>query len=221
MIIQAAIFDIDGTLLNSVDLHAEAWRLALRHFGKIVPTRIIRTQIGKGGDQLLPVFLGPDEQRAFGAELIEYRGKVWTRDFMSLVKPFPRVPELLATLRARGVRVALASSCKKPELDHYKKLLKIDDLVQADASADDAARSKPHPDIFQAAVARAGVARSRSIAIGDTPYDAEAARKAGLTAIGVLCGGFPEESLRVAGCAAIYRNPAVLLAEIDTWIGLA
>ncbi len=215
--IDAAIFDIDGTLLDSVDLHTEAWRLTFRHFGKIVPGWRIREQIGKGGDQLLPVFLGPDEIRAFGPDMTRYRGELWKRDFMSRVKPFPRVPELFETLRERGILTALASSSRKSELEHYKKLLGIEALLRADASADDTARSKPHPDIFETALRNLAAPPSRVVAVGDTPYDAEAALKAGIRTVGVLCGGFSRESLSGAGCFAIFRNPAQLLANLECW----
>ncbi|HVW86047.1 MAG TPA: HAD family hydrolase [Bryobacteraceae bacterium] len=215
---KAAIFDIDGTLLDSVDMHAEAWRRAFREFGKIIPASRIRTQIGKGGDQLLPVFLGQDEQLAFAEELKNYRADLWKRDFMSEVKPFPHVRELFIALRDRRIRLALASSSKKDELEYYKRVLRIDDLIEANTSADDAERSKPHPDIFQAALARTGVRAEETIAVGDTPYDAQSAGGAGIRTVGVLCGGFAAAILRDAGCAAIYRNPAALMGSMDGWV---
>ncbi|MBV8820669.1 MAG: HAD family hydrolase, partial [Acidobacteriaceae bacterium] len=107
------------------------------------------------------------------------------------------------------------------ELDYYKRVLQIEDLLDADTSGDEAKRSKPQPDIFQAALVRTGSDPGYSLVVGDTPYDAEAAGKAGMRTIGVLCGGFPEPWLRDAGCIAIYRDPADLMAHLDHWLQLA
>jgi HAD superfamily hydrolase (TIGR01509 family) len=133
------------------------------------------------------------------------------------VRPFPKVRELFKELLRRGVRIALASSAKKDELETYKKLVHIEDLVQAETSADDARRSKPHPDIFQAALNRLGkdIELARTFVVGDSPWDAIAAHRLGVRTIGVLCGGFPEQDLRQAGCIAIYRDPADLLQHLD------
>ena len=214
--IKAAIFDIDGTLVDSVDLHARAWQEAFRHYGREIPFPEIRHQIGKGGDQLMPVFFSPEELDKFGEEMEKHRGYIYKRDYLPLVRAFPRVRELFERLRQDGTRLALASSAKEDELAAYKKLARIEDLVEEQTSADDAEKSKPHPDIFEAALAQLGDVRpSEAIVIGDTPYDAEAARKAGLPTIGVLCGGFPEAELRAAGCRPIYRDVSDLLAHYE------
>jgi HAD superfamily hydrolase (TIGR01549 family) len=216
-VIKAVIFDIDGTLVDSVDLHARAWQEALAHFGKQVEYERVRSQIGKGGDQLMPVFLSEEELERFGEELEEYRGELFKREYMPRVKGFPAVRELFQRIEREGLRIALASSAKGDELKTYKKIARIEDLVEEETSSDDADKSKPHPDIFEAALERLGdVEPSEAIVVGDTPYDAEAAGKAGLKTIGLLCGGFPEEDLRAAGCVQIYRDPADLLARFDT-----
>ena len=215
--VKAVIFDIDGTLVDSVDLHARAWQEAFAHFGKQFPFDKIRYQIGKGGDQLLPVFLSESEIEEFGDELSEYRGELFKREYMPRVVAFPSVRELFERIRRDGKSIALASSAKKEELKEYKRIANIEDLVEDEASADDAEKSKPHPDIFEAALAELGdVQPSEAIVVGDTPYDAEAAGKAGLKTIGLLAGGFPEEDLRAAGCVRIYRDAAELLANYDT-----
>ena len=117
---------------------------------------------------------------------------------------------------ADGIAIALASSAKAEELQLYKKLTGVGDLIQAETSSDDAERSKPHPDIFVAAMERLDHPDPADVlVVGDTPYDAEAAGKAGLRTIGMLCGGFSEECLRDAGCIAVYRSPADLLARYD------
>jgi HAD superfamily hydrolase (TIGR01549 family) len=215
-VIKAVIFDVDGTLVDSVDLHARAWQEALAHFGKHFDFERVRYQIGKGGDQLMPVFLTQDELDEFGEELEKYRGELFKREYLSRVKAFPKVRDLFQRVKDEGLQIALASSAKADELKTYKKIANIEDLVEEETSSDDAEKSKPHPDIFEAALSRLDDTHpSETIVVGDTPYDAEAAGKAGLQTIGLLSGGFPEEDLRAAGCARIYRNPADLLANYD------
>ena len=214
--VKAVIFDVDGTLVDSVDLHAKAWQDAFHDFGHAIGFDEIRGQIGKGGDQLMPVFLPPEELDAKGEELEKHRGEILKQRYLPQVQAFPGVRELFHRLKAEGVRVVLASSAKADELAFYKKVAAIEDLLDAETSSDDAEKSKPHPDIFEAALSRLdGIDRRDVIVVGDTPYDAEAAGKAGLRTVGVLCGGFPEGDLRQAGCIAIYRSPADLLAQYD------
>ena len=214
---QAAIFDIDGTLLDSVDQHAEAWRIVFEQHGKNIPFPDIRSQIGKGGDQLLPVFFSEEEIEEYGEKMETERGKLFKKNFLSNVKPFPGVCPLFERMKRDGLRLALASSAKKDELKHYAKLLEIDDLIELGTSSDDAEKSKPHPDIFQAAMKKLGdVPAEAALVIGDTPYDAEAAGKIGLKTVGFLCGGFPESDLRKAGIIALYQDPADLLRQYDS-----
>jgi HAD superfamily hydrolase (TIGR01549 family) len=211
--IEAVIFDIDGTLVDSVDLHARAWHEALQHFGHDCPYQQVRHEIGKGGDQLLPDLLPPTVVNSQGEEIKEYRSELFKRKYLSEVRAFPKVRELFERIRADGKMVALASSAKSDEIEIYKKIANIEGLVDVEASADDAEKSKPHPDIFDATLERlGGINPSGVIVVGDTPHDAQAASKARLLTIGVLCGGFPEDELRAAGCIAIYRDPAALLA---------
>ena len=210
--IVAVIFDIDGTLVDSVDLHAEAWRLSFARFGKKVTFAEVRRQIGKGGDQLMPVFLSRQELGDFGDELEQYRGDLFKKEFLPRVKPFPCVRQLFERIREDDKRIALASSAKGNELKTYKSIADIEDLVETETSSDDAEKSKPYPDIFQAAVARLGdVSVDNVLVVGDTIYDAEAAGKANLRIVGVMCGGWSGEDLQQAGCIAVYRDPADLL----------
>lgn len=217
--IKAVIFDVDGTLIDSVDLHARAWVEAFAHFGVTVPHDAARRQIGKGGDQLLPVFLDPERVAHQGEAIEAYRSKLFKDEYLAQVRPFPGVRALFERLRAAGKTIALASSGKAEEIEHYKTLLTIEDLVDVATTSDDAERSKPHPDIFEAALGKlAPITASQALIVGDTPYDAEAANKAGIAMIGVLCGGFPEADLGAAGCIAIYRDPQDLL---DGYVGSA
>jgi len=214
---KAAIFDVDGTLIDSVDLHTKAWQDAFRDYGHEIGFDDIRSQIGKGGDQLMPVFLSKEELDAKGEELEKHRGQVLKERYLPQIKPFPMVRELLERIQADGTRVALASSAKQDELQTYKEAAHIEDLLEAETSSDDAESSKPDPDIFLAALKHlGGVPADQAIVIGDTPYDAEAAGKAGLRTIGLLCGGWSETDLKKAGCIATYKDPADLLAQYDS-----
>jgi HAD superfamily hydrolase (TIGR01509 family) len=217
---KAAIFDIDGTLLDSVDLHALAWQEAMLKFGHDVSFEQARSQIGKGGDKLIPVFLSEDEQRDHGKELEEWRSKRFKTEFLPLLRPFSAVPDLLRRVRDAGLQVAIASSAKKDELGKYLEIARIADLVHVTTSSDDAEESKPAPDIFEVALEKLGIEGADAVAIGDTPYDAAAAGKAKIATIGVLCGGFTENSLRQAGCLEIYPGPATLFARFgDSLLG--
>jgi HAD superfamily hydrolase (TIGR01549 family) len=209
---RAVIFDIDGTLLDSVDLHARAWVEAFAHFGVETDAAKVRSQIGKGGDELMPVFLPSERIEREGEKIESYRSDLFKNKYLPEVRPFPAVRPLFQRIRAADLKIALASSGKGPEVERYQEILGIADLVDVVTSSDDADRSKPHPDIFEAAAKKLeGFGKDEMIVIGDTPYDAEAASKAGLRTIGVLCGGFPEADLSGAGCVAIYRDPQDLL----------
>ena len=155
--IRAVIFDIDGTLLDSVDAHARAWVDAFAHFGKSVPFDQARSQIGKGGDQLLPVFLSKEEIDRFGGALETWRGEHFKRAYLPAVRPFPQVRALFECILESGKKIALASSAKGDELGKYREIAGISDLVgdEQSTSSADAARSKPHPDIFVAALEKA------------------------------------------------------------------
>ena len=214
--LKAVIFDVDGTLVDSVDIHAQAWVDAFKEFGHEIEFAAVRGQIGKGGDQLMPVFLSKEELDERGEELNERRGKILKERYLSTIKPFADVRALFERIKADGIRIALASSAKADELETYKKIANIEGLTHVETSSDDAEASKPEPDIFEAAMSKLGdVEPDEVIVVGDTPYDAEAAAKAGLRTIGVLCGGFSENSLREAGCVAIYEGPTDLLAQYD------
>ena len=213
---EAIIFDIDGTLLDSVDFHAEAWRQAFLHFGRDIPFADLRSQIGKGGDQLLPEFLSEREVDLVGKVIEKTRGEIFKREFLERVRPFLGVKALFERIRRDGLKIALASSSKQQEVAHYAKLLDIEDLIETGTSTDDAKKSKPEPDIFEAALEKLGDPAARKcVVIGDTPYDAEAAKKAGIKTIGVLCGGFPVEDLKKAGAVAIFQDPEDLLRRYD------
>jgi HAD superfamily hydrolase (TIGR01509 family) len=210
-VIRGVIFDLDGTLVDSNELHVLAWHDTFRHFHKDIPLEELRKQIGKGGDQYLPEFLNEKEMREFGDEADKYRGQVFKKNYLQHVKPFPKVRELFERLRADGKKIALASSGKETEVQHYAKLLRVEGLFDSMTTVDQVAQSKPKADVFIAALNLLGVSPGEAVAIGDTPYDVAAAKKIDLRVVGVLCGGFPEQALRDEGAVAIFRDPADLL----------
>ena len=209
------IFDIDGTLVDSNDLHVESWDRAFRHFGKSFPIEALREQIGKGTDQYLPEFLTPDEIQRFGKQLDEYRSKIFREDYLPKVKPFPGVKALFEHIHDDGKKIVLASSGKQKDTDYYIDLLKVGHLIEGCISGDEAGRSKPAPDIFLEAIDKFQLSRNATLVVGDTRWDVAAAARAGLQTIGVTCGGSDPNILRAAGAVAVYQDPADLLANYD------
>ena len=209
---KAVIFDVDGTLVDSNELHVAAWREVFQRYGKDVDPAALRKQMGKGGDQLMPVFWSKAELEKFGEEMQAQRVELFMRKYLPLCRPFPGVRPLFERLKRAGVQIALASSAKEPELEHHLEALGIGDLVDAATSADDAEYSKPCPDIYQAALSRLpATAPEEAIVVGDSPYDAQAAARAGMRCVGVLTGGFSERELVGAGAVAVYEQVADLV----------
>jgi HAD superfamily hydrolase (TIGR01509 family) len=215
---KAVIFDVDGTLVDSGDLHIEAWREAFAHYGIALTYDDVHAQLGKGGDQLIPAFCSKEDVDKFGEDLEKLRIEIFTRDYLPQVRPFPGVRELFECLRDDGLQIALATSSKESELETYLEILGVGDLVTDSTSADDAAHSKPYPDIFEAALGRLDkVFANEALVVGDTPYDAIAAARAGMKTIAVLSGGFQEEVLRDAGAIGIYVDVPDLLTHYGEW----
>lgn len=220
--IGAVLFDVDGTLVDSNDLHAEAWRQAFRHFGVDLPFDEVRAQIGKGGDNLIPALLPDDLLAGCRKDIEAYRSDLFQQHFLPQAKPFPGVRPLFERVYADGIRIVLATSSKRAELHFHRALIGCEDLIFATTSKDDVEHSKPCPDIFEAALRRvAPLTRQEVVVVGDSPWDIEAARTVGLTAIGVLCGGFEREKLIEAGAAAVHNGPEDLLAAYPDWLRAA
>jgi HAD superfamily hydrolase (TIGR01509 family) len=212
---KAVIFDIDGTLIDSVDLHAKAWQDSFANFGVKVSFTDVRNQIGKGGDQLVPTFLSKKQINEFGEELQEWRGEHFKNTYIGEVRPFHDSNRLLNRVKKSGKLIAVGSSAKKDELDYYLQLLNAKALFDVISSADDVDKSKPNPDIFEVVLSKLQTSTSETIVVGDSPYDAEAATKIGLPTIGFLSGGFPKEWLTSAGAIKIYKGPTELLEKYD------
>jgi membrane protein len=212
--IKAVLFDIDGTLIDSNRLHVEAWVQAFADAGHVIDREAIAAQIGKGADNLVPALL-PDADEAAAEALGEAHGAIFTGRFIAEARPFPDAAALLRRVHADGRIVVLASSASRQELDHYVELLGVGDIVAAGTSSDDVEATKPAPDIFAVALKKAGVRGDEAVAVGDTPYDAIAAGKAGMGTVAVLSGGFAQGVLREAGATAVYADVATLLAEYE------
>ena len=207
------LLDIDGTLVDSNDKHADCWVDAFAHFGKDVPWEVVRQQIGKGGDLLVPDTLNAREMRRFGAEVQKFRGELWKRDYMKSIRPFPGAVEAMRELHGRGIRLALASSSNPDEVEYYVELLGVGDLLEGTTSKEDAEVSKPSPEIFQAALERVKSDPARTLAVGDTPYDILAAHRIPVAVAAVLCGGFPRETL--AKAELIFDDLSAMVKELD------
>lgn len=213
---RAALLDVDGTLVDSNDLHVEAWRQAFHRHGKDVSREELHGQMGKGGELIVRTFLSEDEARRFGSAVDELHAEIFVRDYQPRERALPGVRPLLERMKAGGLRLVLASSAKGEELEGHRRVLGIDDLLDGRTGADDAARSKPCPDIFLAALqSLKALSPGEAVVIGDSPWDAKAARRAGIPMLGVLTGGFSEAQLRGNGALAVYRDLLELLERYD------
>ena len=207
--------DIDGTLVDSNALHAESWRRTFEHFGIEVGLDEAWSQIGKGGDQLIPVFVSAEDRAQLEGSIKRYREDLMKREYMPRMLAFAQARNLLERVKKSGMRIVLATSAKDDDLAFYKRLVGMEDLVDEEATSSDAQESKPEPDIFAAALKKVAAEPEDAVALGDTPYDAEAAGKLGIRTIGLTCGGWKRRDLLNAGCVQVFRNPQHLLAEFD------
>ncbi len=214
--IEAVLCDIDGTLVESNWLHAAAWKDAFEVVGISVDLEEARRQIGKGGDEVIPVFVPWWKRAAIEEPLMAYRQYIFRMDYLAQVKPFPQARKLLLRMKKAGIRVSIASSADRDQLKDYERIANIGDLIEESSTADDAKRSKPHPDIFEATLKKLHLPSSKVLALGDTPYDAEAAGKAGIWTVGVMTGGWNEKELLQAGCIEVYKDVADLLTKFET-----
>ena len=216
--LKAVIFDIDGTLIDSVDLHAQSWVETFERFGVQVRFDDVRRHIGEGADRLIPAFVPAEMPNDKRKQIEEFRSDLFKREYLCKVKPFPKVKELFAHIKAKRCKLVLGSSCAADEIDQYKAIAGVTDMTDHDVTADDAGSSKPSPDIFLKALDRlAPIEPSQTCVIGDTKYDGEAARAADIPFLGLLCGGSSKEELERSGAIAIYRDPADLLTHWSRW----
>jgi HAD superfamily hydrolase (TIGR01509 family) len=199
----AAILDIDGTLVDTNYHHAVAWFRAFRRLAVTLPLYRIHRHIGMGGDQLVGALAGDDFERAHGDEVRAQEGDLYM-ELIGEVQPLAGARELLRELKDRGHALVLASSAKQHEVDHYLDLLGARELADGWTSSADVEKTKPEPDLVSAAVEKAG--GGAAVMVGDSTWDCEAAKRAGLDTIGVLTGGFSRDELREAGAACVFER---------------
>lgn len=211
--VEGLIFDIDGTLIDSNDIHATAWQEAFARFGKKIAFEDVRAQIGKGGDLLVPDLLNAREMQTFGRKLMTYRKKLFKRDYIDRIEPFAGIRESFEVLHNRDIAIVLASSAEPDEIKHYVKLLDVEDLIDGSISAKDAKLSKPSPDIFEAAALKLKAPKVKTLIVGDSPYDILAAHRAALPIVAVRCGGFEPEKL--AKAEFLWDNVAEVVRRIS------
>ena len=207
------LLDVDGTLVDSNDAHAHAWVQACADAGIAVEFARVRRCIGMGGDKLMPEVSGIREDSEQGQTIAKRRGEIFKSVWLPRLAPFRDAERFVAALKARGLTVVAASSAKEDELRPLLTIAGAAALLDAATSSDDAEESKPEPDIILAALARAKAAAGDALMIGDTPYDVEAATRAGVRVVGFRCGGWSDEDLR--GAAAVYDGPWDLVLRLD------
>jgi membrane protein len=212
---RAVLFDLDGTLVDSNEFHVVAWARAFAQHGLSVPREVLRAQIGKGADVLVPD-LFPDLDADERDAMARAHGEIFTSDFIALVEPFPGASALINRLHDCGIRIVLASSSAQDEVDRYAGLLQITELVSATVSLDDVRKSKPAPDIFALALEKVGVPADTALVVGDTPYDARAAAKCRVPALLLRSGGFSDAALLRESPRAIFTDIADLCVHWDS-----
>ncbi len=208
----AAILDIDGTLVDTNDHHVIAWYRAFRRNDIVLPLWRIHRHIGMGGDQVVGALAGEDVERERGEDIRAAEKELYL-ELIDEVEPFEGTRGLIETLKERGHTVVLASSAKAEEVDRYLDLLDARELADGWTTSADVEATKPHPDLVATAVEKAG--GRDAVMVGDTPWDCESARGAGVPTVCVLTGGFSEQELRDAGAVAVFESIAQLAERLD------
>jgi HAD superfamily hydrolase (TIGR01549 family) len=211
---RAVILDVDGTLIDTNDAHAHAWVDVCEEFGYPVAFGEVRRMIGMGGDRVLPRLTGLQEDSETGEKMKRRRGEIFRQRYLPSCQPFPRARELLERFREDGMELVVATSASRDDMAALLKAAGVADLVDAKTSSSDADRSKPSPDIVQAALENGGCAPAEAVMLGDTPYDVEASGRAGVRCVAFRCGGWDDAALSAA--VAIYQDAADLLAHYGT-----
>jgi HAD superfamily hydrolase (TIGR01509 family) len=211
--VKAVVLDIDGTLLLSNEAHARAFFEAASRLGIAADFATILRLIGKGSDKLIPEAFGFDSESDLGKKLETLKGKLFKTSYLSTVKPAPGARQLLMRLRQDGIKLVIATSASAEDVASLLERAEVKDLVDDTSSADDVEASKPEPDVVTAALKKIDAKPDAAVMLGDTPYDVEAAQRAGVSIIAVRCGGWTDQDLR--GAVAVYDHPADLLAHYD------
>lgn len=211
---RAVLLDIDGTLLDSNMAHARAWVDVLQEFGYEPPlVQAAWRLIGMGGDKVLPELTGIEKVSPAGKKITARRREIFLKRYLPTLQPTPGARAFCQRLRDSGIKIVIATSASTEEIDQLLERSGVSDLIQEETSSGDVDASKPDPDIFVAALDKAGYPGDQSVVIGDTPYDVQAAGKAGLRIIAFRSGGWKDEDLR--GAVEIYDHPQDALAHFD------
>jgi HAD superfamily hydrolase (TIGR01509 family) len=213
-LLEGVIFDIDGTLVDSNDAHAQSWVDTFAEAGYDVPFDVVRPLIGMGADKLLPKTISIRHDSEEGKKLIKHRSEIFRKKYLPNLRPLEGSRALVLRVRSDGLKAIVATSAKEEELKSLLEAAEVADLMEEKATASDAKRSKPDPDIVEAAIEESGLSPKKLVMIGDTPYDIEAAARADVRAIAFRSGGWSDEALR--GAVELYDGPADLLANYDT-----
>jgi HAD superfamily hydrolase (TIGR01509 family) len=206
---RGVLLDVDGTLLDSNGAHTHSWLEALLGEGIAVPYEMVRREIGKGGDKLLWDVLKIEEKSVLGQTISRHREAIFKSRYLPDLVAFPQTRSLLQRMLSRGLILEVATASSTAQVDDLLTSAGVFDLVHGVTTKDDAARSKPDPDIIEAAIARSGLTKADLVMLGDTPYDVESATRAGIPTVAFRCGGWDDHDLR--GAIAIYDNAADLL----------
>ncbi|MFD8495374.1 HAD family hydrolase [Amycolatopsis sp. NPDC059657] len=209
----AVLFDVDGTLVDSVYLHTCAWLRAFDEAGHPVDAWRVHRSIGMGGSQLLANLLGEELAAEIGGRVEKRHTELYLAE-SALLRPFDQARELVSTIAGRGAQVVLATSASPEEADRLREVLKLDGVVTAITTGEDVDTAKPDPELVEVALDRAGVGAERAIFVGDAVWDVIAAKKVGVPTIGLRCGGTSEAELLEAGAVAVYEDPAALLRKL-------
>lgn len=212
--LHTVLLDIDGTLIDSNDAHARAWVEAFAAHGYTIPFERVRPLIGKGGDKLVPELTGLHPESGEAARIGETRGIVFRERELPTLRATPGARDLLVHLRDSGLLLVVATSAQADEVHAVLAQAGVADLIEYASSSDDAEHSKPDPDIIRAALRKSGSLATQSVMVGDTPYDIEAASRAGVPAIALRCGGWWDEAA-LAGAVEIHDDPGALLRGIE------
>ncbi len=211
--VRAALFDVDGTLVDTNYLHAVTWWEAFIQAGHVVPMAEIHRAIGMGSDQMLDKLLPAGRDAGADADIRTAHSALYAT-YWSRLRPLPGAVDLLRACKRAGLTVVLASSADEPEFNVLRAALDAEDAIDEATFAGDVESSKPAPDLVEVALDKAGVAAGEAVFIGDTVWDVQACQKAGVPCIGLLSGGVSHDELTSAGAAETYPGPGELLTAL-------
>jgi HAD superfamily hydrolase (TIGR01549 family) len=212
-VVRGVLLDVDGTLIDSNDAHAKAWEDTFREFGYAIPADVVRPLVGMGGDKLLPRLTGLDHEGEVAQRMSARRSEVFKTMYLPALRAFPGAHDLLARFKGAKLQLVIATSAQRDELAALLEQAGLEEIVEQQTTSSDADHSKPDPDIIRAALEKGGLDADEAVMLGDTPYDVEAASRAGVPAVALRSGGWPDRQLD--GALEIYDDVAHLAREFE------